>query len=271
MNNKMKDKEMILIKSHPPSLIKRIYSVWYRHYRVYTKNFISNGLPPFLEPLIFLAAIGLGLGGYITNKIYGVDYIIFLASGILVPSAMTTAAYECSFGTFIRLEFDKVYDGMLSSSITYKDLLVGELFFAGTKGLFFSGCVLIIVLAFGLVSLPGALLAPLGGFLTGLMFGALSLLITYFVKNINHFSFYFTGLLTPMFFFSGIFFPLDNIPVKIRWVAYILPLTHSVNIVRAFCLNRFSISLLYDFIYCIGFIIVFGFISIRLMKKRLIY
>lgn len=253
-----------------PSLATRILNVWYRHYRVYIKNLISNGIEVILEPMFFLIAIGLGLGQYIVNM-EGIPYIKFLASAIIVPASMYTAAFECTFGTFIRLEFDKVYDGMLSAPITAKDLLIGEIFFAGTKGLFFSFLIIIVISIFNLVSLPVAFLSPIGGFLTGLMFGAFSLLITSFVNTINHFTFYFSGLLTPMFFFSGIVFPLTNIPLKIRWIAYVFPLSHSTKIVRAFCLNNFNFDLIYDLIYIVLFIIIIGFIAIKRLEKRLIY
>ena len=122
---------VVSIPTAPPSFTRRVVSVWYRHYRVYTKHLLSNGLPPFVEPLFFLVGIGLGLGHYV-GLIEGVEYVQFLAAGITVPPAMFTAAFECSFGTFIRLEFDKVYDGMLSSSINVRDLLIGEMLFAGS-------------------------------------------------------------------------------------------------------------------------------------------
>ena len=121
--------------SHPP-ILPRIYSVWFRHMRVYTKHLISNGLPPFLEPLIFLAGIGLGLGKYIVSM-DGVPYIQFLAVGLVITSSMYTSAFECSYGTFIRLEYEKVYDGMLGAPLTVNNLLIGEILWAGTKGLFF--------------------------------------------------------------------------------------------------------------------------------------
>jgi len=95
-----------------PILAHRLFSVWYRHLRVYTGNLLSNGLPPFLEPLLFLLGVGLGLGKYITESMEGLAYIEFLGTGLLVTTAMFTAAYECTFGTFIRLEYEKVYDGM---------------------------------------------------------------------------------------------------------------------------------------------------------------
>jgi lipooligosaccharide transport system permease protein len=252
-----------------PNLFLRLYSVWYRHFRVYTKDLISNGFPPFFEPLFMLAGIGLGLSKQI-GLIDGTPYILFLASGIIIPSAMFTAAFECSFGTFIRLEFDKVYDGMLASSITAEDLLTGEMLFAGSKSLFFSAAVLTVISLFQLVPSPMAILSPLVGFLTGLMFASLSLYITSFVKNINHFNFYFTGLLTPMFFFSGIIFPLENLPEMIRPVAEIFPLTHAVRLVRAFCFNRYNVFLLLDLLFIICFILFFGFLAVKRLKKRLI-
>ncbi len=252
-----------------PSLTWRLFSVWFRHYRVYTKNIISNGLPPFVEPLFFLAAIGLGLGSYV-GLIQGVPYVKFLAAGINVPPAMFTAAFECSFGTFIRLEFDKVYDGMVSSSITVEDLLIGEIIFAGTKSFFFSAAVLLVITIFGLTGSPMALLAPIGGLLTGLAFGAVSMVVTSVVSTINHFNFYFTGLLTPMFFFSGIIFPLDNLPRALQYVAQIFPLTHSARIIRSLTLNQLDPTLLLDLAYLLVFIVVFGYLAVRRLRTRII-
>ncbi len=259
----------LLLESNPPSLVMRIYSVWYRHSRVYTKHLISNGFPPFIEPLFFLAGVGLGLGHYV-GLIEGVSYVKFLAAGIIVPSAMFTAAFECTFGTFIRLEFDKVYDGMLSSSISVNDLLVGEMLFAGTKSFFFSGAVLFIVSVFGLIDTPLALLTPFAGFFTGLMFAAFSLYVTSYVSTINHFNFYFTGFLTPMFFFSGIVFPLKSLPPSLQVAAEFFPLTHSTNIIRALCFENFSSRLFLDAAYIILFIAVFGFLSVRRLGKKLV-
>jgi lipooligosaccharide transport system permease protein len=183
---------------------------------------------------------------------------------------MFTASFECTYGTFIRLEFDKVYDGMLSASISYKDLIAGEVLFAATKGFFFSYCILAVISAFGLAVMPLALFAPIAGFLTSLMFAVLSLLITSFVKNINHFNFYFSGFLTPLFFFSGVLFPVANLPESVRFLAYILPLSHPVNIARALTLNKPDFTLLFDFAYIIIFIIVVGFVAAKRLRKKFI-
>jgi len=238
--------------------------------RVYTRNLLSNGLPPFLEPLLFLLGIGLGLGKYITESMEGLAYIEFLGTGLLVTTAMFTASFECTYGTFIRLEYDRVYDGMLAAPITVTNLIVGEILWAGTKGLFFSFAVLCILTAFQIVHLPQAMLAPLVGFLTGVMFASMSLLVTSFVKTINHFNFYMTGFLSPMFFFSGVVFPVGNLPPAVRFVAEIVPLTHAVRLVRAACTNHYCLSLLGDLAYIAVFIIVVGTLAVRRLRRRLV-
>lgn len=254
--------------SYPP-LYKRLFSVWYRHMRVYTSHLLSNGFPPFVEPLIFLAGIGLGLGQYI-EEMDGIPYIKFLGTGLLVTTAMFTSAFECSFGTFIRLEFHKVYDGMLAAPITANNLIVGEILWAGTKGFFFSSAVLCILSLFRIVELPQGLAAPFIGFITAVMFASLSLFITSFVKTINHFNFYFTGFISPMFFFSGVVFPISKLPEYIQPITEIIPLTHSVRLVRAVCTNKYEYALGWDILYIVAFIAIFGCLAIKRLRKRLV-
>jgi len=252
-----------------PSFAQRVYSVWYRHVLVYVKNIFSNGIPPFLEPILFLLGVGLGLGGFV-GEINNIPYINFLAVGIIAPPAMFTAAYECTFGTFIRLEFDKVYDGMIAASIDIKDLFIGEILFAGTKGLFFSSAVLLVLSVFGLIESPMAIFTVFIGFFTAMMFAVLSLLVTSVVNNINHFNFYFTGFITPGFFLSGIVFPLNTLPKYLELFAQLFPLVHSVNLMRAFCFNSFKISLIGDMFYIIFLILIVGYFAIRRLKNKII-
>jgi lipooligosaccharide transport system permease protein len=237
--------------------------------RVYTKNLITNGFPPFLEPLIFLAAMGVGLGRYITSM-SGLAYLPYLGSGLLVTAAMFTAAFECSYGTFIRLEFDKAYDGMIAAPITVGNLFVGEILWCGTKGFFFTFAVLSVMSIFGVLSFTGSILAPLVGFLTGTMFAAISLLVTSFVKDLNQFNFYFTGFITPMFFFSGVVFSMENLSPAFQTLSEVLPLTHAVRLVRAVCFHDWSALQVFDCAYMLVVMFVAGFFAIRRLRKKLI-
>jgi lipooligosaccharide transport system permease protein len=222
-----------------------------------------------MDPLVFLAGVGLGLGKYIVSM-ENLPYIQYLASGLLVTSAMYTSAFECTYGTFIRLEFDKVYDGMLAAPITTSNLILGEILWAGTKGFFFSLAVLIMISIFGVIPLSTSVFAPFVGFLTGILFGAMSLLITSFVKTINHFSFYFTGVLSPMFFFSGVVFPVSSLPKVAQPIAWALPLSHPVALARALCTGRFHAGLLLNVLYILALTALTGTFAVRRLRKRLV-
>ena len=253
-----------------PSLASRLGSVWYRHFRTYTKDIVSNGFPPFMEPLIFLAGMGLGMAKYVPGLV-GMSYLQFLATGLLMTSAMFTSAFECTYGTFVRLEFDKTYDGMLAAPLTVRDVMVGEALWAGTKGAFFSLAVLIVISAFGFVNFAAALLAPLVGFLTGFLFAAIGLLVTSFVSNMNHFNFFFTGLLSPMFMFCGTIFPIANLPAPLRVVAEVLPLTHPVRLARAAALRTgWEASFPFDLAYTIVVAVLVMALAARRLERRIV-
>lgn len=254
---------------HEPPAVSRIVSVWFRHLRVYSRNLISNALPPFLEPLIFLVGIGIGLGRYI-DTMDGFPYLEYLGSGLLVTAAMFTAAFECTFGTYIRMEFDKVYEGMLAAPLTAKNLMVGEILWAATKGFAFTLSVLIIVTIFGVLPIGWTLVTPFVGFLTGAMFAALGLLITSFVDTINHFNFFFSGVISPMFFFSGVVFPVENLPPAVRPISEILPLTHPVRLARSLSLGTENPLWWFDLLYIAAFVGVIGWLAILRIEKRLI-
>ncbi len=253
-----------------PSRLKRILSVWYRHVRVYRINIYSNSITPLLEALIFLAGLGIGFGAYI--KSFGsIDYLLFLGSGMVGVTAMYAAAFECSFGTFIRLDYEKIYDGILGASISIEDMLIGEILFVGTKGFVFSLATLIVTWLVGIITSPLSIFAAFIGIIVGIMFGVLSMAITSVVKNINHFNFYFTGVLSPMFFVSGTTFPVENLPSIFIYIAKIMPLYHATVLIRAFCVpGMINVSLLYNLLYCIIFIVIIGYFAINGMKRRML-
>ncbi len=251
-----------------PKRAARIGAVWYRHMRVYTKNIFSNSVPPFVEPLVFLLGVGLGLGAFIT-RMQGMPYVRFLATGLLMTTAMFTSAFEMTFGTYIRLVFDKIYDGMLGAPLTVGDLMLGEILWCGTKGALFTASVMIVTTAFGALSFGLVWLAPLVGFATGAMFAVLALLVTTVVDNINNFNFFFSGLISPMFFFSGVVFPLGNLPGWLRVVAEFLPLTHPVRLVRGIDQGLSPVNA-WDGAYIVVFVAGIGALAVARIRKRLI-
>jgi lipooligosaccharide transport system permease protein len=102
------------------------------------------------------------------------------------------------------------------------------------------------------------------------MFATLSLWITSFVKTINHFNFYFTGVISPMFFFSGVVFPISNLPPSVRFIAEIVPLTHCVRLSRAVSIGVYPPSLLASLGYAVVFTALTGWLAIRRLRRRLV-
>jgi len=263
---------MAPIPARYPSTLRRIGAVWYRHYRVYTRTLITNAFPPFLEPLLFIAAMGFTLSRFLgTQTLDGLPFMDFLATGLMLMSSVFTSAFECTYGTFIRLNFDKTYDSMLAAPLLPRDIILGEILFASTKGAVYSSAVLCVLSIAGLVGTTGSLLTPFVGFFTAMLFAVASLLVTSFVHyNLDHFNFYFTGVLTPILYFCGTLFPVSSLPAPLGAIAEILPLTHLVRLERAVCFGGWGSEHLLGFVYCVVFIVVIGWIALCRFERRLI-
>ena len=209
-----------------PSRARRVAAVWYRHYRVYRENLVANATPAVFEPMFLLLAVGLGLGRFVRAEFNGLDYASFMAPGILGMTSVYTAAFEATYGTLVRLRYQDTYEAMRATPLTADDIFIGELLWCGTKGLLFSTIVGLVLLVFGKVHSPLFFLVPLFGFLTSIAFGGVGFVVTSLVKNMNQFQFFFTICLTPLIFFSGMMFPVQELPTGLAYVAYSLPMFH---------------------------------------------
>ncbi len=209
--------------------LKRAFRVWQRHLTVYTKLYKSSIALNFVEPILYLAALGLGLGAFI-KEINGVPYINFIAPGIIASSSMFAAIYECTYGTYVRMTYQKTFDAILATPVNIDDLVAGELMWGATKSLLYGTIIIIVISIFGLVSSPLIVLVIPILFITGLIFSEISVIVTAIVPGIDSFNYFYTIFMTPMFLFSGIFFPLDNLPPVVSKIAFFTPLYHLVNI-----------------------------------------
>ena len=244
-------------------------AVWRRNAAMYRRTWWLNILPNFFEPVLYLAAIGIGVGGYI-SQMGGMSYLQFLAPGLLCVAAMNGASFEVTSNIFVRLTFEKSYDAMLTTPIEPDDVLVGEVLWAITRSCIYGGCFFVVIGLWGLVPRPAALLAlPLIP-LTGLLFAALGVAFTLRIPNIDLFSFYFTLFLTPLFLFSDIFFPLkERLSGAWLWVAEVLPLLHPVRMVRAAFAGEVSLVLLWDFVYLLALSLLLLAWARRSIRRRL--
>lgn len=206
-------------------VVRRNFQVW-RHYAG------ASALGNFGEPLLYLVALGFGLGRVIP-ELDGMSYAEFIAPGLVVSTVMYTATFECTFGSYSRLESQRTYDAVLATPVTIPELVAGEVLWGAIKSTIGAFFVLLVIAAFGLVrSWMAAFVLPVA-FVAGLLFSALALAVTSVSKSYEFFSYYFTLVVAPMFLFSGIFFPLERMPEMVRFSAQALPLTHVVEIARA--------------------------------------
>jgi lipooligosaccharide transport system permease protein len=212
--------------------IKRAFRVWQRHWTVYTKLYKSSFALNFAEPALYLVAMGFGLGAFVPD-IHGQPYIRFIAPGIIASSSVFAAVYECTYGTYIRMTFQKTFDAILATPVNLDDLVAGELIWGATKSVIFGVTITIVVTLFGLVDSPLIILAIPFVFLCGLIFAQLSVMFAAVVPGIDFFSYFYTLFMTPLFLFSGIFFPLDTLPPAVAKIAFFTPLYHLVNVCRA--------------------------------------
>jgi lipooligosaccharide transport system permease protein len=248
--------------------IKRAFRVWQRHAKVYTKLYLSSIALNFVEPVLYLAALGLGVGAYV-KEINGVPYVNFIAPGIIASSAMFAATYECSYGTYVRMTYQKTFDAILATPVNVNDLIAGEMLWGATKSVLYGTIIMIVIAIFGLVASPLLLLAIPLLFLAGLIFAEISLIFTAVVPGIDSFNYFYTLFMTPMFLFSGIFFPIENLPAIVGKIAFFTPLYHLVNICRAFSGGKPAVAL-WDVAWVVAVMILLAPYSFRLLRRRLI-
>jgi len=261
-----------------PKLTYRVWKVWQRNYDVFTKTATVNFLPSLLEPILYLLAFGLGLGSFIPS-IHGESYIKFIAPALVAIAIMTGAFYECTFGSFVRMYYQKTFDAIIATPISVEEVVAGELLWGATRATINATIVLAVISIFGLISSPLFLLVLPLSFFGGLMFASMAMCFTAAAPNIDFFNFPSFLFVTPMLFLCDTFFPLTSLPKAAQGVAMaILPLTHIVNVTRIVVSGRvepilgqnLTTLLLISLIWIIVVSALFFILSINLMKKRLI-
>jgi lipooligosaccharide transport system permease protein len=225
-----------------PDLSPLVFQVFWRNFVVFRKIWKANIMFNFIEPLLYLSAMGLGLGAYV-REINGLPYINYLASGLVASSAMWATSYECTYGSFIRMDFQKTYHAIIATPASVADVVTGDLLYGAFKSVLYGSVILIVNLLIGIKVSPWALLLPLVLVIAGLLFAVLALTWTSLAPNFDFFNYYFTLIITPMFLFSGVFFPLEGVPQWAQYVAWFTPLYHVVELSRGLILGKITLVL----------------------------
>jgi lipooligosaccharide transport system permease protein len=248
--------------------VKRAFRVWQRNLTVYTKLYRSSIVFNFVEPMLYLVALGFGLGAFV-KEINGIPYMNFIAPGIIASSSMFATVSECTYGTYVRMTYQKTFDAILATPVNVNDLIAGELLWGATKSMLYGTVVTIVISAFGLVdSFLIIIVIPIL-FLSGLIFAETALIAVAVVPGIDSFSYFFTLLVTPSFLFSGIFFPLDTLPPLVANIAFFTPLYHLVNICRSFASGSIQ-AVIWDIIWILAVAALLAPYPFRLMRRRIV-
>ena len=245
----------------------RSLRVWQRNRDVFFKLWHTEVPGFFAEPVLILLAMGVGLGTYV---VLGSSYLEFIAPGILAAYAMFSSATECTYGSFVRMKFQRTFDAIIATPVSMEDVVAGEIFWGATRSLLTTLAILIVIAAFGLVHSPWALLTIPLSIAAGLMFSSIALVVTSVSPSIYTFNYFFTLFITPMFFFSGVFFPLSAFSPTVQKLCWISPLTPVANIARALVSGNPGDGAWWGLAIVFGLIAIFFPLSLYLMRRRLL-
>jgi lipooligosaccharide transport system permease protein len=216
----------------------RATEYWLTSYR---RTWRGSAVSSVITPLLFLTAMGLGLGSYVnggSGRVDGVRYAVFLAPGLLAAWAMETALVETTWPVMGAIKWHRIYYAMLATPLTVTDVLLGHLGFVAFRIVTVSIVFTVVTAALGLAhSVAGALLAVLAAILTGVAFAGPIAAFSATRENERGFALLYRFGMIPMFLFSGTFFPVSQLPDAIRWLAYVTPLWHGVALCRGLALG----------------------------------
>jgi lipooligosaccharide transport system permease protein len=219
--------------------------VWQRNWLVYRRLWHRSLAFGFLQPVLFLTAMGLGIGALIgaqgQSAFGGVEYIDWLGPGLLAAMAMQTATFESTYPIMNKIMWGRNYEAMLSTPVSIRSILGGELAWAAFRIGTLASVFLVVLTLFGIPRSPAALLAVPFAVLVGVAFSACLIAFTATQKNDVGFSAIFRFVINPLFLFSGTFFPLTNLPEPLRAVAWATPLFHGVELIRGSVLGRLDL------------------------------
>jgi lipooligosaccharide transport system permease protein len=246
----------------------RFVHVVRRNYLVWRKLLGSALVGHLADPLIWLVGLGFGLGSLLPT-VGGLSYMAFLGSGMLCYSVMNSATFESLWSAFTRLKMQRTWESILQAPMTVNDIVIGEWVWAALKGTLSGIAILLVMTGLGLVKSFAALWILPVVVLVGLAFSGLALIVTGLAKSYDMFTYYFSLFLMPMMLVSGVFFPTDQLPKVVQYVAQALPLVHATALTRGLVVG----APLDNIALHVGVLILYASVTVmiaaRLVQRRL--
>jgi len=229
----------------------------------------------FINPVLFLTAIGLGLGSYVdhgsSSALGGVDYIVFLAPGLLASTAMQSGSLEAMWPVMASLTWTRQYHAMASTPLRVRDIVLGHLSYMALRLVVITTAFLVVATAFGAITSWWAVLAIPAAVLTGMAFAApIAAYSATRTKEGGAFAALNRFVLIPMFLFSGTFFPVSQLPAWIRPIAYVTPLWHGVQLCRSLALGNDTWAAdVAHALYLVAFVVGGTLAALTIFRRRL--
>ena len=222
-----------------------------------------------VQPTIYLLAFGLGFRSIISSVSH-VDYVQYVATGVVATAVLFSSAFPGMFNTFIRWQFQRTYDALLAAPVDVEELVTAEILWISIRAGVYGMAPLVVGFAFGLVPTWGMLLVPFIGFITGFGFAAFGVLIAAVAKTIDNFNYVTSAVLMPMFLVAGTFFPIWSLPPVLHTIAKFNPLYHCVALVRDVSLSVYVSADVVHLAVLVAFAIVMWRLAIWRLEARLI-
>ena len=250
-----------------PHITLRFWPVLLRNLLVWKKLAVPSVIGNIAEPLITLVAFGYGLGSMI-GQIEGLPYIQYLASGSVAVSAALAATFEALYSAYSRMQVQKTWDSIMNAPIALDDIVFAEMLWAAMKSLFSVTAILMVIFALGISRAPTMLLAlPVLAFV-GVTFASIALVFNALAKGYDFFTYYFTLVLTPMTFLSGVYFPINQMPGWLQAVAQVLPLTAAVEVVRPLMIGHMPAEILRPLAVLLAYALGGYYLALVLTRRR---
>jgi lipooligosaccharide transport system permease protein len=219
------------MKNSSPHSLQLAWYVVVRNWVVYRKDFLANISPTLADPALMMVALGMGLSPFV-GEINGLSYAQYLAPGMVATTVLFSAFFESSYGFYVRMTFESVFKAMLTTPISVREVVIGEFIWGFIRTAMMGAGVGIVLLVMGLLPRPSALIYfPIIAGLLSVPLAAIGLLASALVRNINQFQTVYSFLIAPIYYLSGVFFPLDGHPI-LYTVAQISPFTHGVSLLQ---------------------------------------
>lgn len=251
----------------------RFRHVWIRNLITYRRIWRVNFLVPLFEPAFYILAFGLGFSGLIGVVDYAgmqMPYTRFMAPALVATACMWNAFFETTYASFVRMYYQNTFSGMLATPLSLEEIIVAEIVWAASKAAAAVTVMLAVLIPMGYAAFPGALMCIPIAFVAGLAFGAIGMFFTGIIPTVDMFNLPIFLFITPMFLFSGTFFPISGIPDWAAIFSLIFPLYHLVELTRYFCIGAMESHPILNMGYLLLFAVVFGYLALRAMKRRLI-